>query len=351
MGFIEATLETVEVCPLCGGTDAEFLTETKDRLHGLPGTFALVSCHRCSLVRLSPRPTAESLPHYYPDEDYYSYQVEDGDSHLERHGVKWFIRSSVLSGLGYEKISASRLKRLLSPFLSLMFFGRATYGYGKRLPRFVEGGKALDVGCGSGKFLNLLKFLGWDVKGIEMSTTAAETAKSKFGIQVFSGELAACPFEKESFDFINISHVIEHLKNPVEDMKVIAGLLKPTGVMYVETPNILGAVNADGLRYWFPTDSPRHLFLFSPKVLREVLTSVGLAVDNILFSHVEFAEWEYLYKLEEAEGKLDLNLRGAIHKLRHAVRMRKLRNRLLYFFNKSRGNTIQCWIRPAARPE
>jgi hypothetical protein len=157
--IMEISLEQVERCPLCGNGDSRFLADTFDRFYRLPGEFSLIECAECSLVRLSPRPTKESLGFYYPEGEYYSYQVMPADIPHISKGLKDFIRNTVLSGLGYGS-AQSFFVQLIRPVIKWIFFGRATYGWGARLPRFVQGGKAIDIGCGSGKYLYLLKLLG-----------------------------------------------------------------------------------------------------------------------------------------------------------------------------------------------
>src|SRR5262249_18179345 len=73
--FMSAVTETVSTCPLCGSGDATWIAHARDRLHHVPGEFAFVRCNACTLVRLSPRPTAEALGAYYPDDSYYSYDA------------------------------------------------------------------------------------------------------------------------------------------------------------------------------------------------------------------------------------------------------------------------------------
>lgn len=98
--------EVVEACPLCRSRAGELVYATCDRQHRLPGEFMLVRCGECGLVRLSPRPTPEHLPRYYPSEEYYSYQLptEVAAPVGWRHhlaGLRDRIRHTVLASLGY----------------------------------------------------------------------------------------------------------------------------------------------------------------------------------------------------------------------------------------------------------
>jgi SAM-dependent methyltransferase len=177
-----------------------------------------------------------------------------------------------------------------------------------------------------------------------MSKKAASTAKEMFDIDVFTGELDQCPFEKNSFDFINMGHVIEHFPDPIAALKFVGSLLKPSGVVYIETPNILGTVNARELSVWYPTETPRHLFLFSPETLADLIQRSGLFVDEITCTYTDFAEWEALYDFEESLGRLSPNREKLRSEFKKRILFKRLRNWLSYKLDSSRGEIIRCWV-------
>jgi 2-polyprenyl-3-methyl-5-hydroxy-6-metoxy-1,4-benzoquinol methylase len=293
-------------------------------------------------VRLSPRPTAETLPYYYPEDEYYSFQIVPENLPRKLGGLKGLMREAVLSRHGYPCDETLPLK-LVRPIATRLFFERATYGLGEKLPRYVEGGRALDIGCGSGRLLNLLKILGWDVRGVEMSETAAATAKKMFDIDVFVGALEDCPFEKHSFDFINMSHVIEHFPDPLMVMKCVSSLLKPGGIVYIETPNILGSASSRSLSIWYPTESPRHLFLFNPENLTSLVERAGLAVSKIAISNYDFTDWEGLYELENLDGKCRPDRDKILAQIRSRTVLERFLKKVSLRLRPGQGNIIGCW--------
>ena len=99
-------------------------------------------------------------------------------------------------------------------------------------------GRMLDVGCGDGIHLKLFHDRGWEVSGTEISDYAARHVQSKYGFEVFLGELKDAPFKPEQFDFIQMRHVIEHLSNPMPTLNKVRELLKPTGILRIDTPTI-----------------------------------------------------------------------------------------------------------------
>lgn len=299
--------EVVSECPLCSRRRAEFLFATIDRLYRLPGEFGLVRCQDCSLVRLSPRPLIGELGFYYPEAEYYSYQdpVTEAQAHAPgwRGRLKDALRDSVLAAKGYEVARLAAWQRALQPLIRQAFGHRVPYGYGERFPDYKPCGRALEIGCGSGTFLGLLKHHGWQVAGVELSARAAAAAKEKLGVDVFVGPLEAAGFAADSFDYIHMSHVIEHLPDPVQSLREVRRLLKPGGEVYIETPNIDSLDYRQSGRYWFPLDTPRHLFLFAPTTLRRAVSEAGLQVHRLCTGVANYYDLAELYRREERESR------------------------------------------------
>ena len=76
---------------------------------------------------------------------------------------------------------------------------------------------------------------------------------------------------------ITLSHVIEHVHNPVALLKVCRRLLKPTGQLWLETPNIDGAGHRQYMKNWRGLEPPRHLVLFNSQSLAKALFASGFA--------------------------------------------------------------------------
>jgi SAM-dependent methyltransferase len=337
--------EEVKVCILCESDKSELLFSNFDRGYHLPGTFGITLCTNCRLIRLSPRPAVEHLGFYYPETEYYSYQSAGEAAQRGRMiSLRDFIRNSVLDSLGYPVPPLGRWQRFLQPFFIRFFYKPALYSYGQRFPAFVPNGKALDIGCGSGVFLNLLKRHGWQVRGIDFSATAAMRAKTDFDIDVFVGDVENAPFEDAAFDFIYLSHSIEHLPDPLSAMKRVAQLLKPTGQVFVETPNIESFSAKICREYWMPLETPRHLHLFSPATLTTLLRRAGLKVSRLRTTFfAPTLAWEDTYKREEKLGeKVEIRPQLRFAALPRAYFL-KARARLGHLFAPENAEFIQCW--------
>jgi 2-polyprenyl-3-methyl-5-hydroxy-6-metoxy-1,4-benzoquinol methylase len=300
----QPSVEEVLRCDLCGSADATHLLETRDRLFNLPGQFSLLRCADCKLVRLSPRPDRSSLSGYYPKDAYGPHQARRGAVPTRRlSSVRDSLRTAGLSARGYLAPDAPWWVRPLGRALPPFLVRRAAYGR-ILFPAHLPGGRALDVGCGNGAFLDVLRRHGWDIAGVDASEAAAAAAQSAYGINVHVGELQSAPLEPASFDFVNLSHVIEHVWSPRQTLTRVAELLTPTGQLYIETPN----VESFGFRrcgpYWYPLETPRHLWLFSMETLTRALEAAGLEVLRTGGRLFPSFSWEATYRQEEAVGHL-----------------------------------------------
>jgi SAM-dependent methyltransferase len=304
-------------------------------------------------VRLSPRPLIKHLSFYYPEEEYYSYQhpvrwpppLADG----WRAKLKASIRDSVMDWKGYSVPDMARWQSVLQPLLAALLHRRIPYGFGDSLPHYSPGHRALEIGCGSGSVLGFLKYYGWQVAGVELSEVAAIRAKSELDIDVFVGDLCDAPFEPNSFDFIRMSHVIEHLPEPLETLRMVARLLKPGGTVYIETPNVNSFACKKFGRHWFAWEAPRHLYLFTPATLERTVTAAGLKMKELRTSTHEEYLWAEVFRREERDGCSIPNRPrfpaspdfGPGIRFRHKVF--RLKARMAHLLNPLDGDFIHCW--------
>ena len=354
MGTSQEHVELQESkCGYCGSEDGQLVMPTFDRLHRLPGTFALVRCTICDLVRLSPRPSPESLARYYPP-SYYAYSADGSLPAYQRSlqtllaPFRELLRTIALGSLGYpvprvlRSAAAGRIARLLDKSLVL----QRVASYPWEVPPATPGGRMLDLGCGSGRYLASLEPLGWRVQGVDASADAAQSAAEVFGIPVHVGSLETAPVGRGELDFIHMRHVIEHLEDPMDTLRHAFELLRPGGWLYIETPNIESYPAALCGRYWFGIDSPRHLWLFGPETLARSLQEAGFELDRMWSVVViRLCSWESTYRREERASRL-LRWRPSVG-VRDAPRALwiSVRTRTRVHTDRLSGDIIGCWAR------
>jgi len=228
----EKTLETINPCGFCG----ERLSVSLFSTYTIEGIrYQYNRCQHCRAVFLATRPSTETLAATYSD-DYY------GQGESKFSGIVEFM------------IDRYRVRRakLVSRYLP-------------------QGGRCLDIGCGNGRFLAHLSIRGFEICGVELPGKAAERAAHVHGIRLKVGPLQPDDFPSNSFDAITLWHVFEHLTNPVQTLEIIYRIIKPQGFLFLSIPNIesLQAMLFRG--HWFHLDTPRHLFLFGPWELIDVI--------------------------------------------------------------------------------
>lgn len=123
----------------------------------------------------------------------------------------------------------------------------------------------------------------WEVQGIEPDPLACEFARNKFGLNVILGTLETVVLEPAQFDVITLWHVLEHLHNPVDYLRICRRLLKPSGQLVVELPNFDCLQSRVFRNNWYALMVPEHLSHFSPRTLPVVLQLAGF--ENIQILH------------------------------------------------------------------
>jgi SAM-dependent methyltransferase len=151
-------------------------------------------------------------------------------------------------------------------------------------PSFRPGGLLLEIGCAKGERMAMLRGLGWKVRGVEISPEACRLARDQYGLEVFCGELEEAGLPDASVDAVLMSHLIEHVHDPIATLREVRRILRPGGVVVMETPNVRSLEQYVFRQYWYDWDVPRHLFLFSARTLAHCCARAGLRVTRVGYS-------------------------------------------------------------------
>jgi SAM-dependent methyltransferase len=248
-------------CVLCGGRDSEFVVTGYDRMQAREQDYRCVRCTGCGLLSLDPTPTPAEVAGLYPPD--YQTRIAGPPRNFEKPINRLAVR--YLYGVG--SVGRSRWLRALFRGLS----GRILAGIRERH----GANRLLDVGCGSGQLLAAYRTLGWQVCGIEMSAEGCAVCAEK-RLEVHHGTIFDAPFAAQRFDVILLSHVIEHMLDPVAVLTRAAAFLAPRGMIVVTTPNVRGVGFLVFGSCWFGLDPPRHVFLFDPHTIVLLAQRAGL---------------------------------------------------------------------------
>jgi 2-polyprenyl-3-methyl-5-hydroxy-6-metoxy-1,4-benzoquinol methylase len=152
------------------------------------------------------------------------------------------------------------------------------------LERVPAPAKLLEVGCGHGGFLGLAAAAGYDVCGTEMSPWVVEQARTWFEVDVRAGPIEQQGFSAGTFDVVCLHDVMEHLPDPVATMTHCRALLKPGGVLFLQTPEYKEHLShadlvatGDLFLKHMEHNNDEHLYLFSRRSLGAFCGRLGLA--------------------------------------------------------------------------
>lgn len=201
-------------------------------------------CMDCSLRFTQDVPDAASIQPYYQSDAYISHS----------NTSQGFINST------YQRVRRITLKGKAKLVKSYTNLGT---------------GSLLDVGAGTGAFLQQMKSEGWQVAGVEPDPGARANAKRSYGLELQT----PCDLEQlpgKSFDAITLWHVLEHVHELQGTLQQLKHVLKDKGRIFIAVPNYTSA-DADLYRlHWAAYDVPRHLYHFSPRSMEVLLQRNGL---------------------------------------------------------------------------
>lgn len=275
----EADLEHVPHCPVCRCEECRplhtGLADTTFRC--APGEWRMLHCMRCGSGFLNPRPTPASIGRAY-----LTYYTHDVDAPIrqpyEALSLLRKIRRRLVNGYTNRRFGTAAVPDTVWGFhlLSLLAPLRRQLDREYRsLPRpGSDGRRLLDLGCGDGRFLAIARDCGWAVTGLDPDPKSAASAAVR-GLEVQIGSVECFDEESGIFDVITLNHVIEHLHDPLSVLRSCYRLLRPEGMIWIETPNMASPTHSFFGKDWRGLEAPRHLVLFNRSSLARALEEVG----------------------------------------------------------------------------
>jgi len=252
------------VCGICFSEDHIELYKTKSIYDN--ESYTIFWCPNCNNAFTSPPPSPDLLISLYSTGNYRSMDGDRFNRYVE-HFVRYF---SILKKHNINKYRPTT-------------------------------GALLDVGCGRGLFLDIMRKDGWSVTGVEFNEETARNAASKYGVKVVSVE-AMTGFKDESFDVVTLYHVLEHMRDPSAVLQECRRLLKKQGLLVIAVPMFDSLQASLGKALWFHLDVPYHLFHFTLRGLRSLLVANSLHVVNVCHFDFEQNTFGWLQTLLNISG-------------------------------------------------
>ncbi len=260
VGARPLTLEPASCC-ICGTREAEPVGVGEDfEYRTSPDSFLTVRCERCGLVYLDPRPVRAEMSTIYPD-TYHAFSFTE-----DNFGLVYKVR---------RRLEAHRLLAAAGP-----------------LP---ANAAVLDVGCGDGFHLELLREFGpsgWQLEGVDLDPRAADAAEAR-GLVVHRGSIEELDLPAEHYDFAILVQTVEHVADPASLLAAIRRVLRPGGRLLVVTDNT-GSLDFTiaKRRHWGGYHFPRHWYLFDAPSLGRLAAHTGFDVES-LDTMVSPVNWVY----------------------------------------------------------
>ena len=259
-------------CPMCTHEGEVLYRGLVDWLYGVPGSWGTRWCSKCAVAWLDPQPVPADVPRLYSR--YCTHDAGQSNTWIGR--LQEAATKCALKRLGYSvECSNEVLPRLLSTLPSIRRYAILSV---LGLPPS-KTGSLLDVGCGNGQFIARMRSFGWTVSGVDPDP-AAVSYGSKQGLHIRTGTIADLP-ETERYDVITLSHVVEHVSDPIALLRECARRLQSSGRLIIATPNINSLGHSWFKKSWRGLEIPRHFIIFSPAALQTCVVRAGLTVESL----------------------------------------------------------------------
>jgi SAM-dependent methyltransferase len=301
------TIENVSSCPACDSQAMEivykqvpdFVFQATDEL------WDIARCCDCRSLFLPRRPDRSGIGRYY--ESYYTSAVTSDRTQI--------------SGI---EVNSSLLKRLANSWRNIRYGtrrrsfglpGAVLLNLAWPLRKWIDAEcrhlpaqsardrdfRVLDVGFGDARFIKFAEESGCHAVGVEIDPKTVASALQG-GLDVHVGDIFSARerFGPASFDYVTMSHVIEHVHGPREVLECASDLLRPDGILWVEWPNPESFGHMIFGSRWRDLDPPRHLCLMPRDALVNAAARVGLELCAV--HHRPFVPFEVFPFSARASG-------------------------------------------------
>src|ERR1035437_9854168 len=244
-------METLKNCPVCNYDKFNPFLSCIDYTVSRE-TFNVVQCDSCGFRFTNPRPDEKEIGNYYQGEQYISHSDT-------KKGIVNKLYQIVRNYTIKQKIKL--INKLTSPELTSR--------------------NILDIGCGTGEFLNACKENGWKITGVEPSEIARKNAKQKYNIIPLPQE-KLFEINGKKFNVVTLWHVLEHIHQLDKTIEQISKIISDDGRLIIAVPNCNSFDAKKYGAYWAAWDLPRHIFHFTKKDIETVFKKYGFELTEVL---------------------------------------------------------------------
>jgi cyclopropane fatty-acyl-phospholipid synthase-like methyltransferase len=223
-------------CPICN--------EQSFYSWGKVGIYTIERCNGCGMGVTSPFPTGEDL--------------------AKANAEVYQLEKRVQTYLSRQEYFEKRYERHVS-----------------QIKLYKKSGQLLDIGCNIGLFLKVAAQNGFHATGVELNEECARYGRQFFDLTIFSEHLEKIGFQNDKFDIVTLFDVLEHIPDIKSFISEVRRILKPDGLLVVQSPNIGSLMAKLTKSKWAWLCPPDHLYHFTPDTMSCFLTAQGFTIQKM----------------------------------------------------------------------
>lgn len=289
-------------CRICWNSENNKIYEVREMMFGFRDKFKYFQCANCDCLQILEIPG--DLSKYYPS-NYYSYShrepfVKKSNNIIEK-SIRDLRDNYILSksGMVGKMIHSIFPNEYLSSIIDFYFpFQGKRILLNKKI-------KILDVGCGNGDLLWILRESGFkNLLGVD--PYIEKDIAYLNGLKILKKNIHELD---EKFDLIMLHHSFEHMSNPLETLQSVSGLLCENGTCLIRIPIVNSYAWEHYRENWVALDAPRHFFLHSVKSIKILAAKANLQLRDIVYDSTEFNIWGSEQYVKDVPLESELSLR------------------------------------------
>jgi len=259
----------MNACIICNKKEnVKPLLQLKGNKYANGRYFDFLRCSNCQLVFLNPEFDYNAIEAFYPP-DYKPHDPDTLPSKRRGNAAMAALREHIFDS---EKPTA--IKRFFA-----RLYNKLSY---RSIPLSSKKGKLLDIGCGVGSYLMLVRELGWEAYGVEPNEKAVLYATTHNELNVTRGGFENAEFPENFFDVVTMWHSLEHLIDPKKALQRIRKLLNENGRLMIGVPNFSSWNRSIFKDHWNGFEVPLHLYHFNPESIRHLSAAAGFECETIV---------------------------------------------------------------------
>jgi len=268
------------ICKVCGNNENNKVHKAKEMMFGLNDSFDYLECGGCGCVQIIDIPS--DMSKYYPSK-YYSLDVEQNKKHSLKKGLANFIFDNI-----HKRLNSFAYKN--KGWLNKLLYKKFPYEISEAMRSLYlikfknKNARILDVGCGSGDFLQKLQYLGFkNLTGVDPFLKKDIYYES--GVKIFKKYVTDLDGQ---YDLVTFHHSFEHIPNPLETLNAVEQLLPKGGLCLIRIPVADSYAFTKYQTNWVEFDAPRHFFLHTLKSIEILAQKAGLVLEDVIHDSTKF---------------------------------------------------------------